>query len=291
MGGGLVKEKASYLTDIFTLDKQLGSGGNAYVFRVYYKGDEKKTRPFALKIGMLGLDEDQIRQTDTSLIREYCLMKYIGMRDECNNIVCPRAFIRLRYTFPREFYDSDEEVSRRKYYFENDPEGLRSFESRLSEEATYPCMLMDYVDGQTVMEVLDELAENKDMSNSYEGNDSFYKDGDLYLNNVLDVFEEDVDLLERLINDAIEACKVLKKYHILHRDLQDHNVMIDRQGHLKLIDFGNGCNFEIDKECTSEHTNGYDLAEYSLKPLIGKSQLFGDERKRLFEKLKVLYTL
>lgn len=280
MGSGQVKEFVPLLTDLFVIDQPLGEGRNAHVFKVFYKEDIEKKNPFALKILKLQYDEDKESQSVEFFKHELDLLKYIVLKDECKNIACPRAFMKLKHTFPKEFYTK----KIKQYLTQNDPAKMALYLEKIESDTVYSTMLMDYVDGFTVEEILDSLGDIRE-EGEYTGDEKEIL-GDIIGITGIDNF----DLLNRIVDDAIEVCEVLKRYNIVHRDIQAENVMITRDGHLKLIDFGLGCNLETDKDCVvpNFNRNGHKLNDFVLKPVIFQVPLSRDQQDFLIKKLSHL---
>lgn len=65
----------------------------------------------------------------------------------------------------------------------------------------------------------------------------FVNGGDLYTYMVdRDKLEEDI--VRFYAAEILVALKALHEEGVIHRDLKPHNIMIDHEGHIKLIDFG-----------------------------------------------------
>jgi len=78
--------------------------------------------------------------------------------------------------------------------------------------------------------------------------------------------------LIRLANDFLEMCKTLRENNISHGDLQEGNVLIDRNGNIKLVDYDSVCISEIvgQKEIVTglkgyQHPSRFKARKASLK--------------------------
>jgi serine/threonine protein kinase len=74
--------------------------------------------------------------------------------------------------------------------------------------------------------------------------------------------------------EILVALEILHKYNIIYRDLKPENVVVDKEGHIKLIDFG----FAKRLSSTNNHrtstncgTMGYTAPEVLLGSSLGYS--------------------
>lgn len=78
--------------------------------------------------------------------------------------------------------------------------------------------------------------------------------------------------LTKLANDFLEMCKTLRENKISHGDLQEGNILIDRNGNIKLVDYDSICIPEIEgqKELVTglkgyQHPSRFKAEKASLK--------------------------
>lgn len=80
------------------------------------------------------------------------------------------------------------------------------------------------------------------------------------------------DKLTKLANDFLEMCKTMRDNKISHGDLQEGNILIDRNGNIKLVDYDSICipDIEGQKELVTglkgyQHPSRFKATEASLK--------------------------
>ena len=87
----------------------------------------------------------------------------------------------------------------------------------------------------------------------------------------------DIDKVRQIIKQISEALRVLKRMEIIHRDLKPDNLMIDKDGQIKLIDYGTVSiasldeNINIIRENTPVGTLNY-MAPETLIDLVADHQ-------------------
>ncbi|MBU3002638.1 bifunctional protein-serine/threonine kinase/phosphatase [Paraglaciecola arctica] len=110
-------------------------------------------------------------------------------------------------------------------YFVDDPVYLSGF---LREE-----WVGQHIKHHNVMTIFKRSEDAKFMYHICE-----YIDGQTLRQWILDNPKPSLDQVRSIINQLLTALRVLQRKDMVHRDVKPENVMIDRQGEVKLIDFG-----------------------------------------------------
>lgn len=95
---------------------------------------------------------------------------------------------------------------------------------------------------------------------------------DVYIN---EKFILDSDIINHLFTQAIDAFKCIESSNIIHRDIRENNILVTKEGELKIIDFGLGkiCNKnkedslkdDIDRDLESNAPQEYIDGIYDIK--------------------------
>lgn len=109
--------------------------------------------------------------------------------------------------------------------FEDDEFYLQGFirESWIGEKIDHPCMMKIH-HSNSGSQFLYHICE--------------YIDGQNLRQWMYDHPHPSIDQVRKIISQIADALRLLKRMEIVHRDLKPDNLMIDRQGQIKLIDYG-----------------------------------------------------
>ena len=102
-------------------------------------------------------------------------------------------------------------------------------------------------------------------------------------------FEENLSnksKLTKLANDFLEMCKILRENKISHGDLQEGNILIDRNGNIKLVDYDSICIPEIEGQ--KELVTGLKGYQHPSRFKAGKASLKADYFSELVIYLSIL---
>jgi len=92
--------------------------------------------------------------------------------------------------------------------------------------------------------------------------------------------------LTKLANDFLEMCKTLRENKISHGDLQEGNILIDRNGNIKLVDYDSICIPEIEGQ--KELVTGLKGYQHPSRFKAGKTSLKADYFSELVIYLSIL---
>lgn len=92
--------------------------------------------------------------------------------------------------------------------------------------------------------------------------------------------------LTKLANDFLEMCKTLRENKISHGDLQEGNILIDRNGSIKLVDYDSICIPEIEGQ--KELVTGLKGYQHPSRFKAGKASLKADYFSELVIYLSIL---
>lgn len=92
--------------------------------------------------------------------------------------------------------------------------------------------------------------------------------------------------LTKLANDFLEMCKTLRENKISHGDLQEGNILIDRNGNIKLVDYDSICIPEIEGQ--KELVTGLKGYQHPSRFKVGKASLKADFFSELVIYLSIL---
>jgi len=92
--------------------------------------------------------------------------------------------------------------------------------------------------------------------------------------------------LTKLANDFLEMCKTLRENKISHGDLQEGNILIDRDGNIKLVDYDSICIPEIEGQ--KELVTGLKGYQHPSRFKAGKASLKADYFSELIIYLSIL---
>lgn len=92
--------------------------------------------------------------------------------------------------------------------------------------------------------------------------------------------------LTKLANDFLEMCKTLRENKISHGDLQEGNILIDRNGNIKLVDYDSICIPEIEGQ--KELVTGLKGYQHPSRFKAGKASLKADYFSELVIYLSIL---
>lgn len=92
--------------------------------------------------------------------------------------------------------------------------------------------------------------------------------------------------LTKLANDFLEMCKTVRKNKISHGDLQEGNILIDRKGNIKLVDYDSICIPEIEGQ--KELVTGLKGYQHPSRFKAGKASLKADYFSELVIYLSIL---
>lgn len=92
--------------------------------------------------------------------------------------------------------------------------------------------------------------------------------------------------LTKLANDFLEMCKTLRENKISHGDLQEGNILIDRDGNIKLVDYDSICIPEIEGQ--KELVTGLKGYQHPSRFKAGKASLKADYFSELVIYLSIL---
>lgn len=92
--------------------------------------------------------------------------------------------------------------------------------------------------------------------------------------------------LTKLANDFLEMCKTLRENKISHGDLQEGNILIDRNGNIKLVDYDSICIPEIEGQ--KELVTGLKGYQHPSRFKAGKASLKADFFSELVLYLSIL---
>lgn len=92
--------------------------------------------------------------------------------------------------------------------------------------------------------------------------------------------------LTKLANDFLEMCKTVRENKISHGDLQEGNILIDRYGNIKLIDYDSICIPEIEGQ--KELVTGLKGYQHPSRFKAGKASLKADYFSELVIYLSIL---
>jgi serine/threonine protein kinase len=92
--------------------------------------------------------------------------------------------------------------------------------------------------------------------------------------------------LTKLANDFLEMCKSLRENKISHGDLQEGNILIDRNGNIKLVDYDSICIPEIEGQ--KELVTGLKGYQHPSRFKAGKASLKADYFSELVIYLSIL---
>ncbi|WCM43295.1 hypothetical protein MG290_06445 [Flavobacterium sp. CBA20B-1] len=92
--------------------------------------------------------------------------------------------------------------------------------------------------------------------------------------------------LTKLANDFLEMCKTLRESKISHGDLQEGNILIDRNGNIKLVDYDSICISEIEGQ--KELVIGLKGYQHPSRFKAGKASLKADYFSELVIYLSIL---
>lgn len=94
------------------------------------------------------------------------------------------------------------------------------------------------------------------------------------------------NILTKLANDFLEMCKTLRENKISHGDLQEGNILIDRNGNIKLVDYDSICIPEIESQ--KELVTGLKGYQHPSRFKAGKASLKADYFSELVIYLAIL---
>lgn len=92
--------------------------------------------------------------------------------------------------------------------------------------------------------------------------------------------------LTKLANDFLEMCKTVRENKISHGDLQEGNILIDRDGNIKLVDYDSICIPEIEGQ--KELVTGLKGYQHPSRFKAGKASLKADYFSELVIYLSIL---
>src|SRR5690606_22552030 len=92
--------------------------------------------------------------------------------------------------------------------------------------------------------------------------------------------------LTKLANDFLEMCKTLRENKISHGDLQEGNILIDRNGNIKLVDYDSICIPEIEGQ--KELVTGLKGYQHPSLLKAGKASIKADYFSELLSYLAIL---
>jgi len=92
--------------------------------------------------------------------------------------------------------------------------------------------------------------------------------------------------LTKLANDFLEMCKTVRENKISHGDLQEGNILIDRNGNIKLVDYDSICIPEIEGQ--KELVTGLKGYQHPSRFKAGKASLKADYFSELVIYLSIL---
>lgn len=92
--------------------------------------------------------------------------------------------------------------------------------------------------------------------------------------------------LTKLANDFLEMCKTVRENKISHGDLQEGNILIDRDGNIKLVDYDSICIPEIEDQ--KELVTGLKGYQHPSRFKAGKASLKADYFSELVIYLSIL---
>ena len=92
--------------------------------------------------------------------------------------------------------------------------------------------------------------------------------------------------LTKLTNDFLEMCKTLRENKISHGDLQEGNILIDKKGNIKLVDYDSVCTPEIEGQ--KELVTGLKGYQHPSRFKAGKASLKADYFSELVVYLSIL---